>query len=81
MHFSKCIIFSTKSVTWFEAREFCRSLNADLATVNSMEAVITISNSVVHVGQFWVGLHRISWQDKNKNGTVLYIKFNYQFIR
>ena len=80
IYFSKCFIFSTKSITWFEAREFCTSLNADLATINSLEAVKTISAEIKRGGQYWVGLHRISWKDKNKKGTILYIRFKYQFI-
>ena len=65
----RCLNFATRAITWFEAREFCRKLDADLVTVNSMEAVKTISEQIESGGQFWVGLHRISWQNKDNKGV------------
>ena len=70
---NRCLKFTTKSLTWFEAREFCRSFNADLATINSLDAVKTISEKTEIGGQYWVGLHRISWQNKDNRGTGISI--------
>ena len=76
-----CLNVTTKSVTWFEAREFCKSLDADLATVNSMEAVTDISETIEIGGQFWVGLHRISWQNKDNKGIFITIRSINQWIQ
>ena len=72
--FDRCLHFITYSLTWFNAREFCRSIDADLATLNSTEAVKTISEKIETGGQYWVGLHRISWRNKDNKGMCITIK-------
>ena len=66
--------FTTTSLTWFDARDFCRRLGSDLATVNSIKAVKTISERIKTGGQYWVGLHRISWRNKDNKGMFTSIK-------
>ena len=70
----RCLHFATKSLTWFDARDVCRRLGGDLATVNSIMAVKTVSGKIETGGQYWVGLHRISWQNKDNKGIFISIK-------
>ena len=67
----KCLILSTNRTTWFEAIQFCRRLDADLATVNTMDTLKAVVTSARSHGQFWIGLHRITWIDhsNSKNNT------------
>ena len=65
----KCLILSTNRTTWFEAIEFCRSLNANLATINTMDTLKTVVSSAKSHGQYWTGLHRITWDERDNRST------------
>ena len=68
---NRCFYFDKQPRTWFEARHFCQRFNGDLATVNSIDSMKAISELIVSGGQYWVGLHRISWKDKTGEGTLI----------
>ena len=58
-------------MTWYDARKLCRNLNGELATVNSIDAVNAVSEVIESGGQYWIGLHRISWTTEKNKGTLI----------
>ena len=52
-----------EQVTWFEARDRCRSLGADLSVFSNMnmKSVIEKFKSESISGHYWIGLIRAMW--------------------
>ncbi|XP_020568825.1 C-type lectin domain family 10 member A-like isoform X2 [Oryzias latipes] len=59
---SSCYFFSGESKSWDEAREFCRTKEADLVVMNSKEENEFISK--LNKQKFWIGL-----SDRDLEGT------------
>ena len=76
---NRCLILSSSPTTWFESLDFCTSLNANLAMVNSMKTLEAIARTVKSDGQFWIGLHRITWGKHNINHTGRLLAFIYMY--
>ncbi|XP_022535116.2 macrophage mannose receptor 1-like [Astyanax mexicanus] len=52
--------YVSESRTWLAAQSYCRTLYSDLATINSMEDMNSLTNEVdpLYIGAVWIGLKR-----------------------
>ena len=58
-----------ESVTWYDARDNCRSSGTDLAVFggqNEINDVMSKLSSLNLDGHYWIGLTRIKWLSGNK---------------
>ncbi|MBN3299900.1 MRC2 protein, partial [Amia calva] len=57
----------TSMATWSEAQQYCREKYSDLATANSLEEAVEVSEMAAANQYTWIGLHRGNWKWSNGN--------------
>lgn len=66
--------FINQSLSWSEARSYCREKHADLATVDNMDDMRALAKSLGgHIRQSWIGLERrgpLRWMWSDGSGTA-----------
>ncbi|KAI4890375.1 hypothetical protein NFI96_021530, partial [Prochilodus magdalenae] len=63
--------FINQRKTWSEAQSYCRQTYTDLATINTMEEMRKLSNTVPDkLGMVWIGLRNVTWQWALQDGTI-----------
>uniref|UniRef100_A0A8C2SYC1 Macrophage mannose receptor 1-like n=1 Tax=Coturnix japonica TaxID=93934 RepID=A0A8C2SYC1_COTJA len=73
-HASSCYKVNIKKKSWIEARDFCRQIGGDLATINNEEEIKMISR-LVH---FWIGIYSLNpdegfaWSDGSPVSTLIF---------
>ena len=64
-------VFVSESKTWTEAQSYCRQTYTDLATINTMEEMRKLNETVPDkLGMVWIGLRNVTWQWSLQDGTI-----------
>uniref|UniRef100_A0A8C2SV91 Macrophage mannose receptor 1-like n=1 Tax=Coturnix japonica TaxID=93934 RepID=A0A8C2SV91_COTJA len=70
-----------KKKSWIEARDFCRQIGGDLATINNEEEIKMISISYCRFERVWIGIYSLNpdegfaWSDGSPMSWGLYMCF------
>ncbi|KAL7853031.1 hypothetical protein SRHO_G00188160 [Serrasalmus rhombeus] len=60
-----------ESKTWTEAQSYCRQTYTDLATINNMNGMKRLNDTLKDESlRVWIGLEKVTWQWSLQDGTV-----------
>ncbi|XP_036420702.1 C-type mannose receptor 2-like isoform X2 [Colossoma macropomum] len=63
--------FVNENKTWTEAQSYCRQNYTDLATINNMDEMKKVTETVKDKSvRVWIGLEKVTWQWSLQDGTV-----------